>query len=189
MTTTFTNISTELIEVAEKIRNSSVKISSNNSGFGSGVIWKSNGLIVTNTHVAASKSLTVELADGREFSAKRIKIDPTIDLAALKIDATNLTSANIRDTSNKLSVGEIVLAVGNPLGDNNAVTTGIISQIQQNAIISDIQLFPGNSGGAMTDSCGRVIGINTMIAYGLAVAISTNTVENFLAKLCPIPNL
>ncbi|MGB3760661.1 MAG: trypsin-like peptidase domain-containing protein [Rivularia sp. (in: cyanobacteria)] len=171
------------------MRQTNVKISSGNTQVGSGVIWKSNGLIVTNAHVAANKSLTIELANGREFTAKRIKIDPTIDLAALKIDVNNLTSANIRDTSNKLRVGEIVLAVGNPLGDNNAVTTGIISQIQQNAIISDIQLFPGNSGGAMTDSYGRVIGINTMIAYGLAVAISTNTVEKFLTALCPIPNL
>jgi len=66
------------------------------------------------------------------------------------------------------------------LGDSNAVTTGIISQIQRNSIISDIQLFPGNSGGAMTDASGRVISINTMIAYGLSVAISSNTVERFL---------
>ena len=77
-------------------------------------------------------------------------------------------------------MGEIALAVGSPLGDSNAVTTGIISQIQRNSIISDIQLFPGNSGGAMTDASGRVIGINTMIAYGLSVAISSNTVERFL---------
>lgn len=188
MTTTFADISIELTSAADKIRQTNVIIRSGNTQIGSGVIWKSNGLIITNAHVAASKRLNV-LADGKEFTAKRIKIDPTIDLAALKIDANNLTPANIRDTSTKLRVGEIALAVGNPLGDNNAVTTGIISQIRQNAIISDIQLFPGNSGGAMTDSSGRIIGINTMIAYGLAVAISTNTVEKFLAKLCPIPNL
>ena len=77
-------------------------------------------------------------------------------------------------------MGEIALAVGSPLGDSNAVTTGIISQIQRNSIISDIQLFPGNSGGAMTDASGSVIGINTMIAYGLSVAISANTVKKFL---------
>ncbi|MEM7716067.1 MAG: trypsin-like peptidase domain-containing protein [Cyanobacteria bacterium P01_A01_bin.68] len=183
MTATFTNISTELTDIAQKIRKSSVKIHSGNTGFGSGVIWKSDGLIITNAHVATSKKLTVELSDRREFTAIRTKIDPTRDLAALKIDTDNLkfklNSATIGD-SNKLRVGEIALAVGNPLGDNNAVTTGIISQIQRNSIISDIQLFPGNSGGAMTDASGRVIGINTMIAYGLSVAISSNTVERFL---------
>lgn len=181
MIANFVNISTELTDVAQKICNSSVKIRSGDTGVGSGVIWKSDGLIVTNAHVAFSKKLTVELADGREFTAVRTKIDPTKDLAALKIDATNLNPATIRDRD-RLRVGEIALAVGNPLGDTNAVTTGIISQIQHNCIISDIQLFPGNSGGAMTDSRGAIIGINTMIAYGLAVAISINTVEKFLTS-------
>lgn len=180
MITTFTNISTELKDIAQKIRQTTVKIRNGHTGVGSGVIWKSDGLIITNAHVAVSNKLTVELSDGREFAAVRTKIDPTKDLAALKITATNLTPATIRN-SDKLRVGGIVLAVGNPLGDTNAVTTGIISQIQQNSIIADIQLFPGNSGGAMTDSRGDIIGINTMIAYGLAVAISSQTVERFLA--------
>lgn len=98
----------------------------------------------------------------------------------MTIAATNLHQATICE-SDTLRVGEIVLAVGNPLGDTNALTTGIISQVQQNSIIADIQLFPGNSGGAITNCRGDVIGINTMIAYGLAVAISTTTVERFLA--------
>jgi len=186
MTAILANISTGLTDIAQQICNSSVKIRNGNTGVGSGVIWKSDGLIITNAHVATSKKLTVELSDGREFIAVRTKIDPTKDLAALKIDADNLklnlNSATIRD-SDKLQVGEIALAVGNPLGDSNAVTTGIISQIQQNSIISDIQLFPGNSGGAMTDDSGKVIGINTMIVYGLSVAISTNTVERFLESV------
>ncbi|MEO1763736.1 MAG: trypsin-like peptidase domain-containing protein [Cyanobacteria bacterium J06629_18] len=184
MTTTFTNISTELTDIAQKIRNSSVKIRSGNTGVGSGVIWKSDGLIITNAHVATSKKLTVELSDGRKFTAIRTKIDPTRDLAALKVNTINLNlnSAIIGD-SDKLRVGEIALAIGNPLGDSNAVTTGIISQIQRNSIISDIQLFPGNSGGAMTDASGKLIGINTMIAYGLSVAISSNTVKRFLESV------
>jgi serine protease Do len=187
MTTTFTDISTELTDVAQKIRQISVKIRSNYTGIGSGIIWQSDGLIITNAHVAVSDKLTVELWDGREFEAVRIKIDPIKDLAALKIATTNLHQVTIRD-SEKLRVGEIVLGVGNPLGDTNAVTTGIISQIQQNSIIADIQLFPGNSGGAMTDSLGQVIGINTMIASGLAVAISTITVERFLETANDINN-
>jgi len=82
MTATFSNISTEITDIAQKIRNLSVKIHNGNTGFGSGVIWKSDGLIITNAHVATSKKLTVELSDGREFSAVRTKIDPTKDLAA-----------------------------------------------------------------------------------------------------------
>ncbi|AFY56461.1 trypsin-like serine protease with C-terminal PDZ domain [Rivularia sp. PCC 7116] len=186
MSITFPNLSTELEDVAEKISQSSVKIRHGNIGIGSGVVWKSDGLIITNAHVAVSEKLTVELCDGREFQAVRTKIDPTKDLAALKIDAdcanVNLNPATISDRKN-LRVGEIVLAVGNPLGDTNAVTTGIISQIHQNSVISDIQLYPGNSGGAMTDSSGNIIGINTMIAYGLAVAISSQTVERFLTTV------
>lgn len=142
------------------------------------MIW-TDGLIITNAHVALSNKLTVELSDGREFSAVRTKIDLRKDLAALKIDATNLHPAT-KCLRNQLRVGEIVLAVGNPLGDPNAIATGIICQIQQNSIISDIQLFPGNSGGAITDSEGKIIGINTMIAYGNAVSISVQTVERFL---------
>ncbi|WP_392532247.1 S1C family serine protease [Nostoc sp. C117] len=182
MSITFTNLSAELTEVADKIRQTSVKIRSSNMGVGSGVIWQSNGLIITNAHVAVSNKLTVELWDGREFQGVPTKIDPTKDLAVLKIPTSNLHAATIRNSS-ELRVGEIVLAVGNPLSDTNAVTTGIISQIQGNSLIADIQLFPGNSGGAMTDSLGRVVGINTMIAFGLAIAISTHTVEGFLESV------
>jgi serine protease Do len=97
----------------------------------------------------------------------------------VRIVATDLESVRTIDRP-PLRIGEIVFAVGNPLGDSHAITTGIISQLQPQTIVSDLQLFPGNSGGAMTDCQGNIVGINTAIAAGLAIARSTESVTNFL---------
>lgn len=176
---TLTDISTALAVVAKQLRQNTVKVQSSSFGGGSGIIWQSEGLIITNAHVATSNRAIVELWDGRVFEAERIKIDPTKDLAALKITATNLPTATIGN-SDALRVGELVLAVGNPFGDSGAVTSGIIHANNQRMVIADIQLFPGNSGGSLSDCFGKVIGMNTMIAYGLAVAIPSLAVERFL---------
>ncbi len=175
-TITFTE---KLADIAAKLRNSTVKVRTNSSGGGSGVIWQSDGLIITNAHVATSKQAIVELADGRVFNAVRTQFDPTRDLAGLKIAATELPAATIINPDG-LRVGELVIAVGNPFGDDGAVTTGIIHTNNQNAVMADIRLFPGNSGGPLADCFGRVIGINTMIVNGLAIAIPTAAVEDFL---------
>lgn len=177
--TTLTNIAAELTEVAAKLRDRTVKVKSGSLGVGSGVIWQSDGLIITNAHVATSNRATVELADGRVFDAVRTQFDPQQDLAALKIVATNLTAATIGN-SEALRVGELVLAVGNPFADSGAVTTGIIYANNPRAVMADLQLYPGNSGGPLADCQGRVVGINTMIVNGLAVAVKSNTVERFL---------
>lgn len=178
MTTTLINITTELASVAEQLRQSTVQVHTRNSGRGSGVIWTSDGLIITNAHVATSKTVTVEW-NGQVFDAVRTHFDPQRDLAALKIAAFDLPTATIGDAK-ALRVGELVLAVGNPFDDKGSVTTGIIHTNHQRALIADIQLFPGNSGGALADCLGRVIGINTMIADALAVAIPSFAVESFL---------
>ena len=178
MTTTFINITTELASVAEQLRQSTVQVKTRNSGSGSGVIWTSDGLIITNAHVATSKTVTVEW-NGQVFDAVRTHFDPQRDLAALKIAAFDLPTATIGDAK-ALRVGELVLAVGNPFGDKGTVTTGIIHTNHQRALIADIQLFPGNSGGALADCLGRVIGINTMIVDALAVAIPSFAVQSFL---------
>jgi serine protease Do len=177
--TTFTNIAAELTAVAAKLRNSTVKIKSGSLGVGSGVIWQPDGLIITNAHVATSNSATVELSDGQVFDAVRTQFDPQQDLAALKIAATNLTAATIGN-SEALRVGELVLAVGNPFAESGAVTTGIISANNSRAVMADLRLYPGNSGGPLADCLGRVVGINTMIANGLAVAVPSSTVDHFL---------
>lgn len=177
--TIFTHISAELTSTAQQLRQNTVKVIVNNSSAGSGVIWNSEGVIVTNAHVATSKRAVVELWDGRVVEAVRTKIDPTIDLAIFKITADNLNAATIGNYNN-LRVGELVVAVGNPLGNTGVVTVGMISSLTNSVVLADITLHPGNSGGLLADCFGRVIGINTMIAYGMAVAIPVSTLENFL---------
>ena len=177
--TTLTNIAAELTKVAAKLRDRTVKVKSGSLGVGSGVIWQPDGLIITNAHVATSNLATVELADGRVFDAVRTQFDPQQDLAALKIVATNLTAATIGN-SEALRVGELVLAVGNPFADSGAVTTGIIYANNPRAVMADLRLYPGNSGGPLADCQGLVVGINTMIVNGLAVAVPSKTVERFL---------
>lgn len=173
------DIADELTAVAARLRDSTVKVKNGSLGAGSGVIWHSDGLIITNAHVATSKTATVELSDGRVFDAVRTHFDPQQDLAALKITATNLNTAIIGN-SEALRVGELVLAVGNPFGDGGAVTTGIIHAHHQRVLMADIRLYPGNSGGPLADCLGRVVGINTMVVNGLGVAVPSKTVEAFL---------
>jgi serine protease Do len=179
MANILTNVAAELTEVAARLRLRTVKVKSGSLGVGSGVIWQSDGLIITNAHVATSNRATVELADGRVFDAVRTQFDPQQDLAALKIVVTDLTAASIGN-SEALRVGELVLAVGNPFADSGAVTTGIIYANNHRAVMADLQLYPGNSGGPLANCQGLVVGINTMIVNGLAVAVKSNTVERFL---------
>lgn len=174
-----TQFNDELSAVATTLRQSTVKVKSGAAGVGSGVIWQADGLIITNAHVATSNRATVELSDGRVFEAVRSHFDPQEDLAALKISATDLKTATIGDSAN-LRVGELVLAVGNPLADSGAVTIGIVHTHHPRAVITDLQLYPGNSGGPLADCLGRVVGINTMIVNNLAVAIPCATVNRFL---------
>ncbi|BAY23153.1 peptidase S1 and S6 chymotrypsin/Hap [Calothrix sp. NIES-2100] len=178
-TTKITHFSDELAHLAAKLRHSTVKVQSNSQGVGSGVIWQADGLIITNAHVATSNRATVELADGRVFDAVRTHFDPQQDLAALKITATDLQVATIGD-SDALRVGELVLAVGNPFADSGALTAGMIHTRHQQAVMADIRLYPGNSGGPLADCLGRVVGINTMVVHGLAVAIPSVAVNRFL---------
>ncbi|MDZ8087849.1 MAG: trypsin-like peptidase domain-containing protein [Nostoc sp. DedQUE12b] len=177
--TTLINVAAELTEVAAKLRERTVKVKSGSLGVGSGVIWQPDGLIITNAHVATSNRAAVELADGRVFDAVRTQFDPQQDLAALKIVATDLTAATIGN-SEALRVGELVLAVGNPFAGSGAVTTGIIHANNSRAVMADLRLYPGNSGGPLANCQGLVVGINTMIVNGLAVAVPSNTVERFL---------
>lgn len=165
--------------VAERLRRSTVQVRTGASGRGSGVIW-TDGLIVTNAHVAGRTRATVELSDGRAFEAVVVARDPERDLAALTVPARNLPTAVIGDAE-KLRVGELVLAVGYPLGLDGALTVGIVHALDSRRWVqADVRLAPGNSGGPLADAAGRVIGINTMIANGLGLAVPSNTVEQFL---------
>ena len=136
---------------------------------GSGVIIRSDGVIVTNNHVVeGGQEITVSLFDRREFPAKVILADPKADLAVLKIEATNLPTLAI-STGEDLQVGDLVLAIGDPFGVGQTVTNGIISALNRtdvgggSFIQTDAAINPGNSGGALVDMDGNLIGVNSMI--------------------------
>ena len=167
-------------------------------GLGSGVIVTANGYILTNNHVVdGAKEVKVTLTDGREFTAKVIGRDPKSDIAIVKINATDLPIVNLAD-SEKVQVGDVVLAIGNPFGVGQTVTSGIVSATDrgnmgiedyEDFIQTDAAINPGNSGGALVDIDGRLIGINTAIlsrsggSQGLGFAIPSNLVRTEMASI------
>jgi len=174
-------------EIAEQLRRSTVLIHSGGRGSGSGVIWSSDGLIVTNAHVVHGSNVRVQLWDGREFNGSLTARDPQRDLATLRIGAGSLPAASPADSS-QLRPGELAIAIGNPMGFVGALTTGVIHAIgplrglgSQTWVQASVRLAPGNSGGPLADARGHVIGVNTMVAGRLALAIPGNAVRDFLA--------
>ena len=160
------------------------------AGAGSGVVLTSDGFILTSAHVVAGpgRGGRAALTDGRELSFQVIGSDPFSDLAVLRADADDLTAAELGDAE-ALKVGQLVIAVGNPHGFESSVTAGVVSALGRslparsgstvrfvdNVIQTDAALNPGNSGGALADSSGRVIGINTAVAgVGLGLAVPIN---------------
>jgi serine protease Do len=150
---------------------------------GSGVIWHPDGLILTNAHVARS-DVSVALWDGRTRAARLVARDVARDLAALVVDATGLPAAEIGDSS-ALRVGELVLAVGNPLGLVRALSAGLVHAADRRLIQADLRLAPGNSGGPLADARGRVVGLNAMIVGGLAVAVPSREAQRFVREQLP----
>jgi serine protease Do len=174
-------------EIAEQLRRSTVLVLPGERGNGSGVIWSTDGVIVTNAHVVRASQMRVQLWDGREFDAALVSRDTSRDLAELRISAANLPAAATADSS-QVRPGELAIAIGNPLGFVGALTTGVVHAVgplrrfgSQPWVQADVRLAPGNSGGPLADARGRVIGINTMVAGRLALAVPSNAVANFLA--------
>ncbi|MFM2441144.1 MAG: hypothetical protein RLZZ349_871 [Pseudomonadota bacterium] len=142
------------------------------NSLGSGVIVSEQGLILTNNHViATADEIEIALSDGRKMSAKVVGTDPETDLALIKIEADNLPAITFA-SSEKLNVGDVVLAIGNPFGVGQTVTQGIISALGrnhlgintfENFIQTDASINPGNSGGALIDTEGNLVGINSAI--------------------------
>ncbi|MGB7375764.1 MAG: HhoA/HhoB/HtrA family serine endopeptidase [Rivularia sp. (in: cyanobacteria)] len=167
-------------------------------GNGSGFIINSNGEILTNSHVVdGADRVTVELKDGRKFDGQVLGEDPVTDVAVIKIDADKLPVVELGD-SETLQPGEAVIAIGNPLGLNYTVTSGIISATGRSSsdigasdkrvdyIQTDAAINPGNSGGPLLSARGQVIGMNTAIirgAQGLGFAIPVNTVKRISQEL------
>lgn len=179
-------------EVAEKLRRSTVRVLSGSrggQGTGSGVIWTSDGTVITNAHVASEDSARVELWDGRSIDSPVLARDPRGDLAVLKLGVPGLPALPSRDSAT-LRPGELVVAVGNPLGFVGALTTGVVHASgsvrglgRRLWVQAAIRLAPGNSGGPLADAEGRVVGINTMIVPGgIALAIPSDAVAEFLKR-------
>jgi len=166
-----------------------------NAGLGSGVIVSTEGYILTNNHVIeAADEITVILNDGRSTRAKLVGTDPDTDLAVLKIKLDNLPVMVLSD-SDQLQVGDVVLAIGNPFGVGQTVTSGIVSALGRNQlgintfenfIQTDAAINPGNSGGALVDVQGNLLGINTAIysrsggSMGIGFAIPVSTARQVL---------
>jgi Do/DeqQ family serine protease len=169
-------------------------------GLGSGVVVKGDGYILTNNHVVdGAEDIKVELPDKRVFNAKLIGADPATDLAVIKIQATNLRTVPLGD-SDKVQVGDVVLAVGNPLGIGQTVTMGIVSGKGRTTggygdggfedfLQTDAPINRGNSGGALVNVQGQLVGINSQIlspsggSIGLGFAIPVNMARNVMDQL------
>ena len=168
------------------------------SSLGSGVIVSESGLVVTNTHVINNAdNIRVALSDGREYPAKIVLKDERLDLAVMKITAPDVEFSFLPiGDSDALEVGDLVLAVGNPFGVGQTVTSGIVSGLARNKIgegdfsffiQTDASINPGNSGGALINMHGELIGINTAIlssgggSNGIGFAIPSNLVKVFIA--------
>ena len=167
-------------------------------GLGSGVIVTKDGYILTNNHVVdGAKEVKVTMEDGHEYTARVIGRDPKTDLAVVKIDAKDLPVVPMAD-SDKVQVGDVVLAIGNPFGVGQTVTQGIVSatdrgnvgiEAYENFIQTDAAINPGNSGGALVDIEGRLIGINTAIltrsggSQGVGFAIPSNIAQTVMESL------
>jgi len=180
-------------EIAERLRRSTVEVrlrdaNANANAGGSGVIATADGQIVTNAHVARGAGASVRLWDGRELPAKLLARDARRDLVTLKVEAGGLPAATFGD-SGALRVGELVMAIGNPMGFIGALTTGVVHALgslagfgRQSWVLADVRLAPGNSGGPLADAHGRVIGINTMTVNGLGAAVPGDAVTAFLRR-------
>jgi serine protease Do len=183
-------VSCGLAEAAGDARLGLVEVRDGRRGSGAGTIWHSDGLILTNAHVAGHRTVEVHLNDGRSLRATVAAYDPGLDLAALTVEAHDLPAIEL-GSSSRLRPGEIVVAVGHPWGVTGAATAGVVIGVgkdlgdvrfgERELIAVSLHLRPGHSGGALVDAHGRLVGINTMMAgpdVGLAVPV--DVVKRFM---------
>lgn len=185
------------IEVQKKVSDQRSRDKRNQAATGSGFIISSDGFIITNNHVVENaESIKVSFVDGRRVNAEIKGADPSTDIAVLKIDESGLKAMPLADSAT-LQVGQIAIAIGNPMGLQYTVTAGVVSALGRtlrasngrlidNVIQTDAALNPGNSGGPLVNSMGQVIGVNTAViasAQGLCFAISSNLAAQIAGQL------
>jgi serine protease Do len=185
-----------IIEVARNASPAVVSVVQQN-GSGSGIIIRADGVIITNAHVVGdSPTVQVGLADGRLLDGRVLGGDPTVDVAVVRVEARDLPVAPLGD-ADRLEVGQAAIAIGNPLGLERTVTSGVVSAVNRNPrglgleglIQTDAAISPGNSGGPLLDSQGRVIGINTAVirapgaeglGFAIPIGLATDVAEQVL---------
>ena len=172
----------EMAVLAERVKRSTVEVRSGQHGGAAGTVWHSSGLVVTNAHVIGRGEPRVVLPDGKVCGARLLARDRSRDLAALAVDAEDLSPIALGD-SKSLEPGQLVMAMGHPLGVKSAVTAGIVMHADgdhvhvnypEQLVAVNLPLRPGNSGGPLVDWEGRLVGINTMMTgpdTGLAIPV------------------
>jgi serine protease Do len=183
-------------EIAERLRRSTVQVFPGlpERGGGSGVIWRADGTVLTNAHVARTGTAQIELWTGERLPARLVSRDTRRDLALLKTEGASFEAAPAGDSS-AVRPGEFVLAIGSPLGFAGAISRGVVHSTGPISgmgrfpwIRAGVQLAPGNSGGPLANARGEVIGVNTAIFHGLGLAIPSNAAADFMAR-GPRPSL
>jgi serine protease Do len=175
-------VGNELAQVVDGLRAVTVQILAGDYACGAGVIWRPEGIVVSNAHVVRTKVCQIKFADGTATECEVFRRDPRVDLVALCMKRRVLSYAQPRD-ARTLRAGELVLAVGNPMGVTGAFSVGVLASRPVDGeflVRADIRLQPGNSGGPLADADGHVIGINSMVVNGMGIAVSSSTVKEFL---------
>jgi S1-C subfamily serine protease len=187
------SLSDATVDVVEEVASSVVSVSCG-AARGSGVVWSSDGYIVTCSHVIGRRrSVMVGFGDGNSLEAKVVGIDPYADVALLKIDGRTLKPADIGD-SEDLKAGQFVLALANPFNRKPSATIGIVTNVagsirgfggiaMENVVVTDTQLTPGYSGGPLVDASGKMIGLNAAYAWSRGIAIPVSVIKSVVDGL------